>query len=100
MTYGTFKAIVDEVGADKILTLFFDNERAEYYPNGDFNFDDAIEMDGVLVIKTHNKIQSRGVTGGKIDIPVTMYNSGLQAVITLDNETDRKRIDKEMLYNR
>lgn len=99
MDYATFKAIVDEVGPERILQIYFDNDRVEYYPNGDFNMDDAVDINGELVIKAKRHIQSYGVKGGKIDIPVTVYNAEVQSIITLDNEADRSRLDKHAMYH-
>lgn len=99
MNYEAFKALVEEVGAERILALYFDNDRSEYYPDGDFNPDDIIEINGDLVIKAHRCIRSIGPKGGFINIPVTVYNTSLQAVITLDDVKDRSRMDIENLYH-
>lgn len=99
MDYATFKAIVDEVGPERILQIYFDNDRVEYYPDGDFNMDDAVDINGELIIKAKRHVQSFGVKGGKIDIPVTVYNAEVQSVITLDNEEDRKRLDRHAVYH-
>ena len=98
MDYGTFKALLDEVGPERILILYFDNDRVEYFPDGDFNPDDMMEINGNLVFKSKSNILSKGVTGGKYDIPITMYNAELQAVAVLDDVKDRDRIDRHTLY--
>ena len=98
MDYEGFKKFVEEVGAEKILILYFDNDRVEYYPDGDFNPDDIMEYNGELVVKARTHVMSKGVTGGKYDIPVTVYNTGLQAVVTLDDVKQRDRIDRSTLY--
>jgi hypothetical protein len=98
MTYDVFKAIVDEVGPERVLAIYFDNDRTEYYPNGDFNMDDVVDINGKLFVKSHTNINSMGVKGGYKDIPVTVYNAEVQSIITLDNVKDRERIDKHELY--
>lgn len=98
MDYQAFKKLVEEVGAKNILILYFDNDRVEYYPDGDFNPDDIMELNGELVIKSHTNVMSKGVKGGHYDIPVTVYNTQLQAVVTLDDVKDRDRIDRHTLY--
>ena len=82
MDYATFKAIVDEAGGpEKFLEIYCDNHRVEYSLDGAFKMEDAVDINGELVI-----------------IPVTVYNSGIQSVITLDNTDDRKRLDKHAIY--
>lgn len=98
MEYANFVKLVNEVGEDRILVLYFDNDRSQCYPNGDFSLNDAIDYNGELVIKAHCHIHSKGPTGGKIDIPVTVYNTELQSVVVLDDTNDRKRIDVHNLY--
>lgn len=99
MDYATFKAIVDEAGGpEKVLEIYCDNHRVEYYLDGDFKMEDAVDINGELIIKSKRFVPSIGVHGGKIDIPVTVYNSGIQSVITLDNTDDRKRLDKHAIY--
>ena len=99
MNYEGFKKFVEEVGAENILILFFDNNRTVYYPKGNFNPDDITEYNGELVVKEHTFIHSSGANGGFNDIPVTVYNTQLQSVVVLDNATkDRKRIDIHEMY--
>ena len=103
MDYEGFIQLLNEVGAERILVLYFDNDNIEYYVDKDFDPADAIQLNGELVIKTHPKIVSKSVTGrdgkgGLKDIPITVYNSSLQAVITIDNAADKKRVDRQALY--
>ena len=98
MDYKGLKQLVDEVGPERILALYFDNNRTEYYPDGDFSMDDVCEYNGELVVKVSTNINSMGVKGGYKDIPVTVYNTALQSVIVLDDVRDRDRIDRHELY--
>ena len=98
MDYETFMNIVNEVGADKILAIHFDNSVVQHYLKGDFDVNDAINSDGNLIIRTHCKIRSQGVSGGGYDIPVTMYHSQIHSVMVLDRESDRTRVDAHGLY--
>lgn len=98
MTYDTLKAIIDEVGEEKVLALFFDNNRTEYFPDGDFSMNDVKNIGGELVYVSSNTLSSKCAKGGYLDVPVKHYNSELQSVLVLENESDRDRLDVADLY--
>lgn len=87
------------------LAIYFDNDQAWYFTNGETLTDDNFEViDGVEFIKRKSFINSSkgGPNGGisKKDIPVWAYKpvDAIQGILTLENAADMQMVDKRTIY--
>ena len=104
MDYTTFVELVNRYGADKVLVIYFDNDRVEYFKNDDdFKMEEVEDVDGKAIYMAKRTILSaqdnKTGKGGKLDIPVIVASAEVQGVIFLENTEDRKRVNWANLIN-
>jgi hypothetical protein len=97
MDYDKFVELVNKYGEDKLLVLYFDNDRIEFFKEeGQFKMSDVENVGGSAMHVTRSNIlskQGKNGKGGKHDIPIVNVNSEIQAVLFLENAEDRERVD-------
>lgn len=104
MDYTTFVELINRHGADKVLVIYFDNDRVEYFKNdGDFKMEEVEDIDGKAIYMAKRMILStqdnKTGKGGKLDIPVINASAEVQGVMFLENTEDRKRVNWGNLVN-
>ena len=93
MTRGGLEAIIAKHGAENLIALGFDNDKASYYINSDILKNEYIVTLGDSdYVMTQSTILNQKT--GKYDIPVTAYKpiANIQTIIVLDNPADRPNI--------
>jgi hypothetical protein len=102
MTKAELMALINDVGADKLLSIVFDNGYTIVFPDASNVFDptDIVTIGGTEFIKRYTKVGNRSLTATTGIKVVTYHPLGhIQAVQFLDNVVDKKNIDKSTLSN-